>query len=154
MTDLGTKIVPVFIRPSAIVLVDARANRDIGVEFDAPGRASITFTIVSTEYTSDEYFVVTRYEVALSSDEKDPVANLSTTFLMTFTSDVDTEEMTNISVLASLQLAAVEGLYTYHRDLLIQMSERFDIPAYRLDVAFDRGTYLENVMDPEFEKLG
>jgi preprotein translocase subunit SecB len=151
VTDEINSISPVFIVPSAIVLVQARAKRELSIEFETPGRAEISFSVDASEYTGEEYLITTSYEVTLLSEGKETVASMASTYLVAFTSEVDTKNMKDNSVLASLQLAAAETLHPYHRELLVQLSERFDIPAYRLDYAFDRDQFIEEVRSIEFE---
>ncbi|WP_105035157.1 hypothetical protein [Cryobacterium aureum] len=153
MTGEAVVVQPIFISTNAVLLLEAKANRELAVEFEAPGRAEIGFAIESAEYTNDEYFVSTSYEISLLTGAKNVAARLKSTYLIAFSSTIDTDSMTDASALASLQLAAAEALHPYHRELLIQLSERFDIPAHRLGAAFDREMFIEQSQSTVFEEI-
>lgn len=144
---------PMFVRPTAIVMLEANAHRDTGIAFEAPGRAEIAFSLDSAEFDDDEYVVTTSYEISLLNTEREVVAKLGTTYLISFTADISAKELTDESSRASLQMAASEVIHPYHRELLTQLSERFDIPAYRLDFAFDRELFAANFKKLELEDV-
>ena len=118
---------------SAIVLSEARANRDYEVEFEAPGRAHVEVDTDPPQYDDESVSVVSRCRVTLATEDKEQVAEIFSELLVIF-SPVADEYVKDPGLLRSY---AMEVAHSHHRQIIIELSERFDIPTFRLDFSLD-----------------
>jgi len=119
----------------SIVLEECSASRNFDVAFDPPGRASVNFHVDPAGSSEDARVVSTKYEVRLSTEDDETVATIASTFVVLL-------EVLGVSSGADVDTVARRiastAAHPYHRELILEMSEKFDIPAYRLDFVFDR----------------
>ena len=113
--------------PEAIVLEEARAKRHFEVEFTPPGGAHVEFTVGSPVETDDGITVTSACEVTLKSGEDVLIAEIATSFVVLFASSE--EKFAD----PDFRNAALIAAHPYHRKTIIDLTEQFDIPTFRLD---------------------
>ncbi|MDY0911577.1 hypothetical protein [Rathayibacter festucae] len=143
---------PTPISVGSILLKSIETNRDFDYAFAKPGSAKLGFGISEVKETEDGMIVASECSIELSNNDDEVVATIKTHFIVEFTADETFEELTSsLERTVSVQLAATEAAYPYHRLTVVNLTDLFDIPAYRLPFAFDRDIFAEGVAALEDE---
>ncbi|MDN5667833.1 MAG: hypothetical protein L0G87_05490 [Renibacterium salmoninarum] len=115
-----------------VVLKATTAERFIDVEFQPPGNASVVYSFELPEEADKNLQVTTSVEITLTGQSGEAAALLKAEFLiflhLNYAALPEPRDLSKI---------AFDSSNPYHRQLILDLSGRFDIPAYRLAFSLD-----------------
>lgn len=147
MTAL-TVLAPIALSIGQVSLRQANASRFPDVHRDGKSAATISYSADGLGYDDEgNYEIVTTCDVILRNGEGAEMAQLRSEFSTEFRLDVELTAPFELNMIGRLQLAVSEATHPYHRDLILRLSEQFDIPAYRMPFGFNSRAFTENFFE-------
>lgn len=144
---MSDQVRPASLEVKSILLIEAAASRNFEREFEGQAHVDVEYAIDKVEYNKSEFFFSTRYTIELYGEDETAVAHLKSSFLVVATcADFSSPPISGEDLL-SLELAASLAAHPYHREMLIELSERFDIPTYRMSFQFEVGEFVERGLE-------
>lgn len=139
---------PIALSIGRVSLLQANALRLPEVHRVDKSAATISYSADGIGYDDEgNYEIVTTCDVTLRNGDGAEMAQLKSEFSTEFRLDVELTAPFELNMIGRLQLAVSEATHPYHRDLILSLSEQFDIPAYRMPFGFNSRAFTENFFE-------